>query len=562
MKTKMKHLAASILIALTATVAADVPLASGGLSVTTASAGKLTQLVQDGHSLLYEYNTFADTGEPGAGFALSGTVTRDVQPQDGGAISSGEFQGDNGTIHWTATSAMNADGVYVTRWALYSDRPFGAVDLLFYADLDIGHANSNAIVSGWPSHAPQLLFGADPDVPSVRWPSHAPQLLMTTNTDTDWGVALGVQGLHHATYLGWTGGQYAHHLITGAGFSAHGALTTWPALPAVSNLFPSVQGWGPADVSAGFGVRLDPGAKVAAFETTVTGAPDGVMPFPDAPAITGGESPNPVEKPDGPQPADVYTGDLLIVTTAEDSGPGSLRALIESAQSGDLVRFDADLTGSVITLGSPIEITQSVLIDGDINGDGAIDIILSGGGQSRILEIAGGIQVMLVRLALEGANGTVDESTEREGGAISNAGTLYMSASAIRGSASDVRGGAIYNTGSVTAKATLFLHNRAGRNGGAIFNDGGNVRLAYSYLVGNESVAGYGGAVLNRRGVTLIESSVMTNNRGNGSGHNLTSWHGDNKLRDVTMHHDGSGRDCEGAGTWDVEDVRDDGSCK
>ena len=40
----------------------------------------------------------------------------------------------------------------------------------------------------------------------------------------------------------------------------------------------------------------------------------------------------------------------LTVTSAADSGPGSLRAEIAAASSGDTIRFDQDLVGQTITL--------------------------------------------------------------------------------------------------------------------------------------------------------------------------------------------------------------------
>jgi hypothetical protein len=49
----------------------------------------------------------------------------------------------------------------------------------------------------------------------------------------------------------------------------------------------------------------------------------------------------------------------LLVTSPADSGPGSLRAVIVAAQSGDQIVFDQSLSGQTITLTSgPLAITQ------------------------------------------------------------------------------------------------------------------------------------------------------------------------------------------------------------
>src|SRR6266852_1220294 len=58
----------------------------------------------------------------------------------------------------------------------------------------------------------------------------------------------------------------------------------------------------------------------------------------------------------------------LTVTNSADSGDGSLRAIIATAQSGDQIVFDTSLKGQTITLTSgPLAIAQSI----DIEGPGA-----------------------------------------------------------------------------------------------------------------------------------------------------------------------------------------------
>src|SRR5436190_20479894 len=65
----------------------------------------------------------------------------------------------------------------------------------------------------------------------------------------------------------------------------------------------------------------------------------------------------------------------LIVTSALDNGPGSLRATIAAAASGDVIQFDASLNGQVILLTSELSVTRELKID----GPGADQLAISGG---------------------------------------------------------------------------------------------------------------------------------------------------------------------------------------
>src|SRR4051812_29134827 len=74
------------------------------------------------------------------------------------------------------------------------------------------------------------------------------------------------------------------------------------------------------------------------------------------------------------------------VLNGNDAGPGSLRQAIVDAQDGDTIGFDAALVGATITLGDSLVIDESL----EIQGLGRDALTLSGGGDGRVLEIAGG----------------------------------------------------------------------------------------------------------------------------------------------------------------------------
>jgi hypothetical protein len=101
----------------------------------------------------------------------------------------------------------------------------------------------------------------------------------------------------------------------------------------------------------------------------------------------------------------------LTVTNTHDSGPGSLRAAIAAAGSGETITFEPSLDGETITFepsldGQTITLTSRELDIArslDIEGPGAGRLTVSGGGTSRVFDVASGIDVTLSGLTI--ANG-------------------------------------------------------------------------------------------------------------------------------------------------------------
>src|SRR5262245_6901474 len=116
--------------------------------------------------------------------------------------------------------------------------------------------------------------------------------------------------------------------------------------------------------------------------------------------------------------------DSLTVSSAADSGPGSLRAAIAAAQSGDTIRFDPRLAGQTITLtGGELAITKSL----DIEGLGPDQLTVSGNHASRVFDISGGVTVAIAGLTM--TDGLADGSAPvlaSTGGAILNFGALTL----------------------------------------------------------------------------------------------------------------------------------------
>ncbi len=216
----------------------------------------------------------------------------------------------------------------------------------------------------------------------------------------------------------------------------------------------------------------------------------------------------------------------LVVTNLADTGPGSLRAILASAQNGDTINFA--VTGAITNVNPPeLIISNNVRIAGP--GMNALAVVGNG---SRIFHVTSGVTASLsdltIRDAYAGGNG--------DGGGIYNAGNLALTncafircRSAQGGVGEDGPGvcctlppsrdgGAIYNSGALTAMNCNFLTNTAsagGKGGSALFQPGPGA------MGGN---AGNGGAIYSSGTMLAINCNFLANvasvggNGGNGFG--------------------------------------------
>lgn len=179
------------------------------------------------------------------------------------------------------------------------------------------------------------------------------------------------------------------------------------------------------------------------------------------------------------------------VTSNGDSGPGSLRELMASANTLDTIEFAIQ---GPIYLQSYIQVTTSLYLIGEETGE----VILSTSGANRIFDVSNDITLHLYHLTLR--DGYTGGLAQEGGGAIRNSGTVY-------------------------ATDCLFLNNAA-ESGGAITNVsfGGDTSLLYldrCSFIGNRAYAGdsttlsipTGGAIYSdtrEYGFTEIEATNCT----------------------------------------------------
>ncbi|MBD1940724.1 DUF4347 domain-containing protein [Microcoleus sp. FACHB-68] len=186
----------------------------------------------------------------------------------------------------------------------------------------------------------------------------------------------------------------------------------------------------------------------------------------------------------------------ITVTNNADTGAGSLRDAIATAQAGDTIVFDPSLAGQTITLSSQLNINKNLIID----GASAAGVTISGNNATRVFELQTApdntaINVTMRNLVI--ANGKVSGIDEAGAGA-----------------------------GIKTASSTILtvencqVNNNFAQFGGGIFTGfRGNTTVINSTFDGNDGTAGNqergGGAIATKsEGSLTVQGSQFTNNKG------------------------------------------------
>ena len=147
--------------------------------------------------------------------------------------------------------------------------------------------------------------------------------------------------------------------------------------------------------------------------------------------------------------------------------PGSLRAIIANAHSGDTIVFDDNIAGMTIGLtNGELLLSTNLIIQGETT-----NVTISGNNISRVFEIASGATDTISDLKIINGNAA-------SGGCIynNNQSTLSLNDVTITGGGATF-GAGIYNLGTLTVSSSILKDNFASNKGGGIFNNGGTVTV-------------------------------------------------------------------------------------
>ncbi|MBT9514369.1 MAG: DUF4347 domain-containing protein [Acidovorax sp.] len=183
---------------------------------------------------------------------------------------------------------------------------------------------------------------------------------------------------------------------------------------------------------------------------------------------------------------------IVTVTSSADTGAGSLREALASAQNGDTVTFSGGMT---VQLTAELLLNQNITIDGDLNDDGVADVVLDGQYQTRVVEITSGSTVTLDGLVVtrgllsgDGGGGSLGASAAMAGG-IFNAGALTLNNVTVTANAASGGGGGGGATGAYFGGGGGGGGGLGGQEGG----HGGTVSSNGMTAVGQPGGSGMGG---------------------------------------------------------------------
>ncbi|MBO1540699.1 Ig-like domain-containing protein [Pseudomonas sp. OA65] len=172
-----------------------------------------------------------------------------------------------------------------------------------------------------------------------------------------------------------------------------------------------------------------------------------------------------------------------------NSGIGSLRAALSSAQNGDIVTFNNTMT---VALTQVLVVDKNITIDGDLNNDNVADVTLDGQNRTQIMQVTSGTTATLDGLVItrgmvagNGGNGG-DDALVSQGGGIYNAGTLTLRNVTVTANAASGGGGG----GGVTPQYAGGGGGGGGAVGSGIGGKGGDTLNS----TGSNGSAGQGGA--------------------------------------------------------------------
>jgi len=193
-----------------------------------------------------------------------------------------------------------------------------------------------------------------------------------------------------------------------------------------------------------------------------------------------------------------------IVTTAADSGAGSLRYASTYATNGAYITFASNLSGATIQSSGTLTLNKSLTIDASALPGG---ITINGNQAGPVFFVTNG-NVVLTALTI--TNGNASSSVSGAGGGILNSAVLTLNQCTLAGNSGGLGGGGIANNSGTLVVNESTLTGNSGTYGGGIYTFQGTVTVNQSTLTGNSG--GDGGGILNLEGTVTVNQCTVTGN--------------------------------------------------
>jgi hypothetical protein len=171
-----------------------------------------------------------------------------------------------------------------------------------------------------------------------------------------------------------------------------------------------------------------------------------------------------------------------IVTTAADSGIGSLRYASTYTTNGDYITFAASLSGATILSSGTLTLNKSLTIDASALSGG----ITINGNQAGSVLLVSNANVVLTALTITNGH----DVSNGGGGGICNAGVLTVNQCTLSGNSTTSFGGGICNIEGILVVNQSTLTENSGYVGGGIYNLEGRVTVNQSTVTGNSASGG------------------------------------------------------------------------
>ena len=208
------------------------------------------------------------------------------------------------------------------------------------------------------------------------------------------------------------------------------------------------------------------------------------------------------------------------VTTTADSGPGSLRQAILTAQAGDTIAFQAAAAGTITLTSGELVINKALTIQGLTAPDGTPSATVSGGGTQRVFHVtAGSLTVSSLAitqgLAANPAGGGMGGGISAEAGTtLSLAGCKFTNNAASPANPTGGAGGAIsFLGGQLFLSGCTFTSNTTSGIGGAVYDGAsGSSTFTSCTFATNQAAAGGGALAVNGQVPATVSGCTFTNN--------------------------------------------------